>query len=159
MEDSKPTVQGWLTKVKNGHAKRCWCVLTGKMFLTFKSPSDTVIINSQCFYAHSVSLSFCMSGEMHLTISSVNASAVHLPTYWLMSMKSTLADGICVHLIKLVCTGWNEFVEWVGGYYIMMLCVIEVWLVSVNLSSVKVDSLMRLALHPKWLSVELMYSS
>lgn len=41
----------------------------------------------------------------------------------------------------------------------MMLCVIEVWLVSVNLSSVKVDSLMRLALHPKWLSVELMYSS
>ncbi|XP_035703733.1 uncharacterized protein CG43867 isoform X2 [Folsomia candida] len=42
MEDSKPTVQGWLTKVKNGHAKRCWCVLTGKMFLTFKSPSDTM---------------------------------------------------------------------------------------------------------------------
>ncbi|XP_050294781.1 uncharacterized protein CG43867 isoform X3 [Anthonomus grandis grandis] len=40
-EENKPSVQGWLTKVKNGHAKRCWCVLIGKMFLYFKSPSDT----------------------------------------------------------------------------------------------------------------------
>ncbi|CAG7817751.1 unnamed protein product, partial [Allacma fusca] len=41
MEDNKPTLQGWLVKVKNGHAKRCWCVLIGKMFLSFKSPVDT----------------------------------------------------------------------------------------------------------------------
>lgn len=41
-EDNKPTIQGWLTKVKNGHAKKCWCVLIGKMFLYFKCPSDTV---------------------------------------------------------------------------------------------------------------------
>ncbi|XP_066150392.1 uncharacterized protein CG43867 isoform X4 [Euwallacea fornicatus] len=40
-EENKPSVQGWMTKVKNGHAKRCWCVLIGKMFLYFKSPSDT----------------------------------------------------------------------------------------------------------------------
>ncbi|XP_050459696.1 uncharacterized protein CG43867 isoform X6 [Cataglyphis hispanica] len=40
-EDNKPTMQGWLTKVKNGHAKKCWCVLIGKMFLYFKCPSDT----------------------------------------------------------------------------------------------------------------------
>ncbi|XP_063217815.1 uncharacterized protein CG43867 isoform X3 [Bacillus rossius redtenbacheri] len=40
-EDNKPTIQGWLTKVKNGHAKKCWCVLIGKMFLYFKNPSDT----------------------------------------------------------------------------------------------------------------------
>ncbi|XP_047507797.1 uncharacterized protein CG43867 isoform X10 [Pieris napi] len=39
-EDNKPTIQGWLTKVKNGHAKKSWCVLLGKMFLYFKSPSD-----------------------------------------------------------------------------------------------------------------------
>ncbi|XP_071579173.1 uncharacterized protein CG43867 isoform X3 [Temnothorax nylanderi] len=39
-EDNKPTIQGWLTKVKNGHAKKCWCVLIGKMFLYFKCPSD-----------------------------------------------------------------------------------------------------------------------
>ncbi|XP_060531938.1 uncharacterized protein CG43867 isoform X3 [Cylas formicarius] len=39
-EENKPSVQGWLTKVKNGHAKKCWCVLIGKMFLYFKSPSD-----------------------------------------------------------------------------------------------------------------------
>lgn len=43
-EDNKPTIQGWLTKVKNGHAKKCWCVLIGKMFLYFKCPSDTVSI-------------------------------------------------------------------------------------------------------------------
>lgn len=43
-EDNKPTIQGWLTKVKNGHAKKCWCVLIGKMFLYFKCPSDTVRI-------------------------------------------------------------------------------------------------------------------
>ncbi|XP_017775898.1 PREDICTED: uncharacterized protein CG43867 isoform X3 [Nicrophorus vespilloides] len=40
-EENKPAVQGWLTKVKNGHAKKCWCVLIGKMFLYFKSPTDT----------------------------------------------------------------------------------------------------------------------
>ena len=46
-EENKPSVQGWLTKVKNGHAKKCWCVLIGKMFLYFKSPTDTV---SRCFH-------------------------------------------------------------------------------------------------------------
>lgn len=40
-DDQKPTVQGWVTKVKNGHAKKCWCVLLGKMFLYFKSPGET----------------------------------------------------------------------------------------------------------------------
>lgn len=40
-EDQKSTVEGWLTKVKNGHSKRCWCVLLGKMFLYFKTPHDT----------------------------------------------------------------------------------------------------------------------
>ncbi|XP_041981680.1 uncharacterized protein CG43867 isoform X2 [Aricia agestis] len=39
-EDNKPTIQGWLTKVKNGHAKKSWCVLLGKMFLYFKTPGD-----------------------------------------------------------------------------------------------------------------------
>ncbi|XP_039294127.1 uncharacterized protein CG43867-like [Nilaparvata lugens] len=39
-EHNKPTLQGWLTKVRNGHAKKCWCVLLGKMFLYFKTPSD-----------------------------------------------------------------------------------------------------------------------
>lgn len=41
-DDQKPTVTGWVTKVKNGHAKKCWCVLLGKMFLYFKSPGETV---------------------------------------------------------------------------------------------------------------------
>merc|ERR1719264_741620 len=38
--DQKPTVSGWLSKVKNGHAKRVWCVLIGKMFIYFKTPGD-----------------------------------------------------------------------------------------------------------------------
>eukprot|EP00095_Tigriopus_kingsejongensis_P006145 maker-scaffold730_size105374-snap-gene-0.17 protein:Tk06145 transcript:maker-scaffold730_size105374-snap-gene-0.17-mRNA-1 annotation:"AGAP001935-PA" len=38
--DQKPTLQGWLVKVKHGHAKKCWCVLLGKMFIYFKSPHD-----------------------------------------------------------------------------------------------------------------------
>lgn len=42
-DDQKATVQGWVTKVKNGHAKKCWCVLLGKMFLYFKVPGETVI--------------------------------------------------------------------------------------------------------------------
>lgn len=40
-DDQKATVEGWLTKVKNGHAKRCWCLLLGKMFLYFKTPHDS----------------------------------------------------------------------------------------------------------------------
>ncbi|XP_065213244.1 uncharacterized protein CG43867 isoform X3 [Planococcus citri] len=39
-ENFKPTLQGWLTKVRNGHAKKCWCILIGKSFLYFKSPSE-----------------------------------------------------------------------------------------------------------------------
>lgn len=46
-EDQKPTVQGWVTKVKNGHAKKCWCVLLGRMFLYFKGPGESV---SYCFF-------------------------------------------------------------------------------------------------------------
>jgi pleckstrin homology domain-containing family H len=40
-EDQKATVEGWVTKVKNGHAKRCWCILLGKMFLYFKTSHDS----------------------------------------------------------------------------------------------------------------------
>ena len=49
-DDNKPTIQGWLTKVKNGHAKKCWCVLIGKMFLYFKCPNDTVSIFQGIIY-------------------------------------------------------------------------------------------------------------
>lgn len=40
-EDQKATVEGWVTKVKNGHAKRCWCLLLGRMFLYFKTSHDS----------------------------------------------------------------------------------------------------------------------
>ena len=41
-EDHKPSVQGWVIKVKHGHQKKCWCVLIGKMFIYFKTPNDQV---------------------------------------------------------------------------------------------------------------------
>ena len=41
-EDQKPTVQGWLIKVKHGHQKKCWCVLIGKMFIYFRTPNEQV---------------------------------------------------------------------------------------------------------------------
>ena len=41
-EDQKPTLQGWLTKVKHGHSRKCWCVLIGKMFIYFRTPNDQV---------------------------------------------------------------------------------------------------------------------
>ena len=53
-QEQKPTLSGWLSKVKNGHAKRVWCVLIGKMFIYFKTPCDQVrplshnILNIYC---------------------------------------------------------------------------------------------------------------
>ncbi|GIX68842.1 uncharacterized protein CG43867 [Caerostris extrusa] len=40
IKDDKPAAEGWLTKVKHGHSRRCWCVLIGRMFLYFKTPND-----------------------------------------------------------------------------------------------------------------------
>lgn len=45
-DDQKPTICGWATKVKNGHAKKCWCVLVGKMFLYFKAPGENVSVSN-----------------------------------------------------------------------------------------------------------------
>uniref|UniRef100_A0A1A9VRA7 PH domain-containing protein n=1 Tax=Glossina austeni TaxID=7395 RepID=A0A1A9VRA7_GLOAU len=66
-EDQKPTLQGWVTKVKNGHAKKCWCVLLGKMFLYFKAPNETVKIiflskfNTKC---SSIKGNFCQQNPV-----------------------------------------------------------------------------------------------
>ncbi|KAM9354352.1 pleckstrin homology domain-containing family H member 1 isoform 2-T2 [Pholidichthys leucotaenia] len=41
METSaKPTVRGWLTKVKHGHSKLVWCSLVGKVFYYYRSQED-----------------------------------------------------------------------------------------------------------------------
>jgi len=39
-QDQKPTLQGWLVKVKHGHSRRVWCVLLGKMFVYFRNPNE-----------------------------------------------------------------------------------------------------------------------
>ncbi len=48
-EDQRPTLSGWLAKVKHGHAKRVWCVLIGKMFIYFKGPNDHVRRRNETF--------------------------------------------------------------------------------------------------------------
>lgn len=49
-EDQKPTLEGWIVKVKHGHSKRCWCMLVGKTFLYFKALTDQVkVIDDQVF--------------------------------------------------------------------------------------------------------------
>ncbi|XP_069495090.1 pleckstrin homology domain-containing family H member 1 [Ambystoma mexicanum] len=36
----KPTVRGWLTKVKHGHSKLVWCALLGKMLYYYRNNED-----------------------------------------------------------------------------------------------------------------------
>ncbi|KFP29931.1 Pleckstrin homology domain-containing family H member 1, partial [Colius striatus] len=38
--DAKPTVKGWLTKVKHGHSKLVWCTLIGKTFYYYRNHED-----------------------------------------------------------------------------------------------------------------------
>uniref|UniRef100_A0A663E1Z1 Pleckstrin homology, MyTH4 and FERM domain containing H1 n=1 Tax=Aquila chrysaetos chrysaetos TaxID=223781 RepID=A0A663E1Z1_AQUCH len=38
--DAKPTVKGWLTKVKHGHSKLVWCALVGKTFYYYRNHED-----------------------------------------------------------------------------------------------------------------------
>ncbi|XP_053241297.1 pleckstrin homology domain-containing family H member 1 isoform X2 [Podarcis raffonei] len=40
LSDAKPTVKGWLTKVKHGHSKLVWCALIGKTFYYYRSQED-----------------------------------------------------------------------------------------------------------------------
>ncbi|XP_023286559.1 pleckstrin homology domain-containing family H member 1 [Seriola lalandi dorsalis] len=37
---AKPTVRGWLTKVKHGHSKLVWCTLVGKVFYYYRNQED-----------------------------------------------------------------------------------------------------------------------
>ncbi|KAM9842656.1 pleckstrin homology domain-containing family H member 1 [Aulostomus maculatus] len=37
---AKPTVRGWLTKVKHGHSKLVWCCLVGKVFYYYRNQED-----------------------------------------------------------------------------------------------------------------------
>ncbi|CAK6431981.1 unnamed protein product [Pipistrellus nathusii] len=37
---TKPTVKGWLTKVKHGHSKLVWCALVGRTFFYYRSHED-----------------------------------------------------------------------------------------------------------------------
>ncbi|XP_054160469.1 pleckstrin homology domain-containing family H member 2-like [Oppia nitens] len=44
-DDQKPTIEGFVTKVKSGHSKRCWCALYGRYLFYFKSPNDKIPVN------------------------------------------------------------------------------------------------------------------
>nr|XP_056707116.1 pleckstrin homology domain-containing family H member 1 [Euleptes europaea] len=40
LSDAKPTVKGWLTKVKHGRSKLVWCALIGKTFYYYRNHED-----------------------------------------------------------------------------------------------------------------------
>ncbi|XP_020655592.3 pleckstrin homology domain-containing family H member 1 isoform X3 [Pogona vitticeps] len=40
LSDTKPTVKGWLTKVKHGRSKLVWCALVGKTFYYYRNQED-----------------------------------------------------------------------------------------------------------------------
>ncbi|XP_077178626.1 pleckstrin homology domain-containing family H member 1 isoform X3 [Paroedura picta] len=40
LSDAKPTVKGWLTKVKHGRSKLVWCALVGKTFYYYRNHED-----------------------------------------------------------------------------------------------------------------------
>uniref|UniRef100_H9GAG7 Pleckstrin homology, MyTH4 and FERM domain containing H1 n=1 Tax=Anolis carolinensis TaxID=28377 RepID=H9GAG7_ANOCA len=40
LRDAKPSVKGWLTKVKHGRSKLVWCVLIGKIFYYYRNQED-----------------------------------------------------------------------------------------------------------------------
>ncbi|CAG2107228.1 unnamed protein product [Medioppia subpectinata] len=44
-DDQKPIIEGFATKVRSGHSKRCWVALYGRHLLYFKSPNDKTPIN------------------------------------------------------------------------------------------------------------------
>ncbi|XP_054469805.1 pleckstrin homology domain-containing family H member 1 [Anoplopoma fimbria] len=41
---AKPTVRGWLTKVKHGHSKLVWCSLVGKVFYYYRNQEDKLAL-------------------------------------------------------------------------------------------------------------------
>ncbi|KAJ4445671.1 hypothetical protein ANN_12355, partial [Periplaneta americana] len=114
-EDNKPTLQGWLTKVKNGHAKKCWCVLIGKMFLYFKNPGDTSPvgqINMRDARVEEVdhvsdSDSEDREGDGHMTELTIGIFPTHQgPTYLLMPSKQE-KDSWMYHLTVVSGGGPN----------------------------------------------------
>ncbi|KAL2098921.1 hypothetical protein ACEWY4_005401 [Coilia grayii] len=44
----KPTVRGWLTKVKHGHSKLVWCALVGKVFHYYRNQDDKFALGQLC---------------------------------------------------------------------------------------------------------------
>ncbi|XP_077994864.1 pleckstrin homology domain-containing family H member 1-like [Glandiceps talaboti] len=40
--DGRNILKGWLTKIKHGHQRKCWCTLIGKNFTSYKTPTDKV---------------------------------------------------------------------------------------------------------------------
>ncbi|XP_018589777.2 pleckstrin homology domain-containing family H member 1 isoform X2 [Scleropages formosus] len=45
---AKPTVRGWLTKVKHGHSKLVWCALISKVFYYYRNHDDKFPLGQLC---------------------------------------------------------------------------------------------------------------
>ncbi|KAI5732217.1 hypothetical protein M8J77_023476 [Diaphorina citri] len=113
-DKNKPDIEGWLTKVRNGHSKKCWCVLVGKMFLYFKSPSDNTPLgqinmkDARVEEVEQISDSDSEEKEADsdkLTIGIFPSQSP--PTYLLMSTKQE-KDSWMYHLTIVSRAGANE---------------------------------------------------
>nr|XP_018897764.1 PREDICTED: uncharacterized protein CG43867 isoform X3 [Bemisia tabaci] len=112
-EHQKPTLQGWLTKVRNGHARKCWCTLIGKMFLYFKGPNETNPIgqinmrDARVEQVDHVSDSDCEDNGQDNTQLTIGIFPSHQPpTYLLMPSKQDM-DSWLYHLTVVSGAGSN----------------------------------------------------
>ncbi|CAH1262661.1 PLEKHH1 [Branchiostoma lanceolatum] len=114
----RPVIKGWVTKVKHGHSKRCWCVLKGRMLCYFKHQEDKVplgVINMRDARVEEIDRSFD-SDEEYETMEKGGATTHHTvcitakdqgPTYLLINNKQE-KDGWLYHLTVAAGSGMGN---------------------------------------------------
>ncbi|XP_048831202.1 pleckstrin homology domain-containing family H member 1 [Brienomyrus brachyistius] len=126
---AKPTVRGWLTKVKHGHSKLVWCVLIGKVFYYYRNQDDKFPLGQLCMRGAGVEEvdRSCDSDEDYEAggrgfLSSHCTLVVHpqdqSPTYLLIRTKQE-KDTWLYHLT--VAAG-SSASQKVGTEYEMLIC-------------------------------------
>uniref|UniRef100_A0A3Q3DFW0 Pleckstrin homology domain containing, family H (with MyTH4 domain) member 1 n=1 Tax=Hippocampus comes TaxID=109280 RepID=A0A3Q3DFW0_HIPCM len=117
---AKPTVTGWLTKVKHGHSKLVWCRLVGKVFYYYRNQEDKQLplgqlqlrsasvqeVDRSCDsdedYEAGVRGGF-LSSHCTLVLKPANQS----PSYLLVGTKQETQDAWLYHLCVAAGSGGN----------------------------------------------------
>ncbi|MGH0154995.1 UNVERIFIED_CONTAM: hypothetical protein FKN15_032577 [Acipenser sinensis] len=106
---AKPTVKGWLTKVKHGHSKLVWCSLIGKVFYYYRNQDDK---SCQLFINVLVESS---SIDYHMSLAQ-NALQVCLT-------HPELQNEIYCQLIKQTCRRQPHNYSLIQCWQLLSLCV------------------------------------